>query len=1806
MNALPHLLGYEIVEQIYEGKRTLLYRGVRQSDSLPIVIKLLKNPFPSFKELAQFRNQYTIAKDIDSPYVIKMMAIEPYKNVYAIVMEDFSGISLREILRRVGRFGNNPHTLTTFIKIAIQITEALDDLYDHRIIHNDLKPENVLVDRDREQVKLIDFSIASPLNHQKPNEKQEIQSTEQLEGTLSYLSPERTGRMDRRIDYRSDFYSLGITFYEMLTGNLPFISADPMELVYCHLAKLPIPAYQINQAVPPILSEIVSKLMAKNADDRYRTAVGIKHDLEKSLECTTGEMFELGQGDSIDRFLIPDRLYGREVEIAKLLAAFDRTSHGSTEMLLVAGCSGVGKTKVVNEVHKPIIRQQGYFIKGKYDQFQKDIPFLAFVQAFRDLMGQLLAESDTQMQIWKERILEAVGGNGQVLIEVIPELEYIIGVQPPVSELSGNAAENRFNHLIQRFVQVFTTANHPLVVFLDDLQWTDSASLNLLKLLTQNQTHLLILGAYRDNEVSPNHPLILAVNEIAKTGITVNTIALQPLTEKDINQLIADTLLCELFQAQLLTACIYPKTQGNPFFTTQFLKTLYEDGLITFDVETKQWQWSFVKIAFLFSDNVIDLMVQKLQKLSIETQDSLKLASCIGNNFDLVTLAIVSKRSQLETAVALSQAQRLGLIVPQNQSCKFFEAETEFRSEQNLGGLQNYECCYQFFHDRVQQAAYSLIPESQRGAVHLQVGRLLLDHTPDSDRDLQIFHIVNHLNLGAALIVNESEREEIAHLNWLAAKKARKSSAYSSAMNYLDMSLQFLSTHCWRTQYALSLEIYQLTAEVTYLTGDYDRMSQIIEISLQQSQNHLDRVKFYEIQIMALVAQNQFQFAITLARNVLLNFGVRFPTNLFKLRTILGFLITVYRMSRRSHKDLLTLPVMTNPHKLAICSLFNVIGAVLQVNKPEIAPFITFIGISLYLRYGNIPKSSMAYTIYAYLLCDKLGQIDAGYAKGETAIALCRQASGKEALAPTLFIWNYFISYRKDSLRSSLPLLMEAYQVGLEVGDVEYAAYSLCVYFSQSYLSGKNLVDLQREMMPNRPVFRKLQQRSMTNISDLICQYIENLITANNTGSNNICDLVGRFFDANAAAQEDRQLQVYISLYKVHLAILFHRYPLAIEQLAIVEAEMDIINGTFSQYNFYFYDALVRLALYNDLTEVKKRASLSKVKANCKHISRLAKTAPMNFKHKILLVEAERLRVLKKPIQAAELYDRAIAEAKANGFIHDEALANELAAKFYLKRGNERIFQAYMMEAYYCYGRWGSAAKVADLEKLYPQFLIPIPRKQQSSFSKTIASNFGHNSSESLDLATLLKSSQAISGEIELHKLLETLLNIIMANAGADKCVLLLQVEDQLQIAARIESGRQPQIFNSPVSSEFDQDMAMSVVNKVKRSLYPAVVANAQKSQWADDLYIQSNQSKSLLCSPILLQGNLLGILYLENNLTVGAFTRERLEVLNFLCSQAAISIQNAQLYGHLEMANSKLSDYSQTLEQQVEQRTADLQSAQQRIIAQEKLASLGTLTAGIAHELRNPLNFVANYARSSIGLGEELLETIQPLLPSLDEETSSLVQELIGDLQENATTIRTHSQRAENIIESMMQHTRIDAGQATFQATQINNLLEQSVKLVYHSKKMKDNSFNMTIQRDYSKDLALVDVVAISMTRAFINLLDNACDAMRSRQNQIKKDALAITEKYQPILTLSTHNLGDRVEIRIRDNGCGIAPEIQSKVLDPFFTTKPPGDGTGLGLSLTHDIIVKQHQGTLKINSNILKPDQYTEIIVIVPLRYC
>src|SRR6476661_3589014 len=775
---------------LYESANSLVYRAIREADNQPIILKLLKESYPTPQELVRYRTEYRITQELKDPGVVQVYDLQKYQNSLVMFVEDFGGESLTIWMQQ------RSFTLEEFLLLAIKTAESLGQIHAANVIHKDINPSNIVYNPETKQLKIIDFGISTQLTRETPS----LKNPNVLEGTLAYISPEQTGRMNRALDYRTDFYSLGATFYELLTGKLPFETEDALELVHYHIARQPVPAHEIARIIPLILSQIVSKLMAKNAENRYQTAGGLKHDLESCLiqlqETDSIEKFDLGTRDITDRFLITEKLYGRESEVYNLLVAFERVSTGSAEMMLVAGFSGSGKTTVVNEVHKPIARQRGYFIKGKYDQFGRNIPFSAFVQAFRELMGQLLSEPDAQLQTWKTRILAALGDSGQVLIEVIPELERIIGPQPPALELWGSAAQNRFNLLMQKFVQVFTTAEHPLVMFLDDLQWADSASLKLLQLLMQDRGHLLVLGAYRDNEVSPTHPFMLTVDEIVKSGAVVNTITLQPLSPRDLNQLVADTLICDLSLAGPLTELVYQKTKGNPFFSTQFFKALHEDGQIIFNPPHSPlskrgskggWQCDIARVTFADASDVVEFMTVQLQKLPAPTQDVLKLAACIGAQFDLDTLAIVNEELPEQTASALWRALQEELILPITEGYKSFiptDAQSNTESVANP--------TYRFLHDRVQQAAYSLIPDNQKQATHLKIGQLLLHKYSEIEREEKLFDIVGHLNQGIELINQLSEREALAQLNKEAGGKAKSSTAYTAANIYVQTGIALL------------------------------------------------------------------------------------------------------------------------------------------------------------------------------------------------------------------------------------------------------------------------------------------------------------------------------------------------------------------------------------------------------------------------------------------------------------------------------------------------------------------------------------------------------------------------------------------------------------------------------------------------------------------------------------------------------------------------------------------------------------------------------------------------------------------------------------------------------------------------------------------------------------------------------------------------------------------------------------------------------------------------------------------------------
>ncbi|MCC3407205.1 MAG: serine/threonine-protein kinase PknK [Microcoleus sp. PH2017_10_PVI_O_A] len=1202
------LTGYQILDRIYSGTRTQVYRARSLGDRTPVIIKVLRNEYPSFSELLHFRNQYTIAKNLNFPGIIQTYSLESYRNGYALIVEDFGGISLKAWTGK----GETVKSLVEFFQIAIALANTLDILYRQRIIHKDIKPANILINPQTKQVKLIDFSIASVL----PRETQTLMNPNRLEGTLGYLSPEQTGRMNRGVDYRTDFYSLGVTFYELLARKLPFQSNDPMELVHSHIAKQPPLLHQINPQIPEALSEIVSKLMAKNAEDRYQSALGLKFDLElcgrQFAESGKIQGFAIASRDVCDRFLIPEKLYGREAEVAQLLAAFDRISNSETiarsqskrELMLVAGFSGIGKTAIVNEVHKPIVGARGYFIKGKFDQFNRNIPLGAFVQAFRELMGQLLSESDAELANWKTKILAALGDSAQVIIEVIPELEQIIGQQPTATELSGTATQNRFNLLLPKFLQVFTTKEHPLVIFLDDLQWADSASLKLMQLLMSESDggYLLLIGAYRDNEVAAAHPLMLALEQIRKAQATINTIRLAALTETSLNQLVADTLTCAEAIALPLTQLIYQKTKGNPFFSTQFLKLLHDDGLIQFDFAAGNWHCDIAKVkALALTDDVVEFMALQLQKMPKSTQELLKKAACIGNSFDLETLATVTEELSAETATNLWQALQEGLILPTTEVYKFYLGRAREEAPQTAEIVS-----YKFLHDRVQQAAYSLIPENQKQATHLQIGQLLLQRTSAAELDEKIFEIVNQLNYGVDLLVGSDKQQQLAELNLAAGHKARASTAYVTASKYATIGLGLLNADCWETQYRLTLKLHNLAAETAYFGGDLAAMEQLVQIIWAQAKTAVEQVKAYEVKIQACAARNQGQEAVNLALGLLKMFGVEFPEQPNPSDFQRDFQQISAKLANQSIQDLINLPQMTDAEALAAMRMLSNLIPLAFTVTPALFPLVTLKQIDLSLKYGNAADSAFGYANYGLILCGIIGDLETGYQFGELAMILVSQFHRPEMRVKVLLPVASCIKPWQQHIRDTLKFFLEIYTLGLETGDWEFTAYGIAEYCSTAYLRGYNLVDLGPEITQYNHFLRQIKQERVLYCNLIAEQAVLNLLGA----SANPCLLIG------AAYNEEEMLPVHLQAsdmfglfdfyrYKLQLCYLLGEYGAALENAVQVEQYLMVAVSKVRVPNFYFYDSLARLAIYANAEASEQIQILERISANQGKMQRL-------------------------------------------------------------------------------------------------------------------------------------------------------------------------------------------------------------------------------------------------------------------------------------------------------------------------------------------------------------------------------------------------------------------------------------------------------------------------------------------------------------------------------------------------------------------------------------------------------------------------
>jgi len=1433
---------FTVTETLREDDVRAVYRGVRTSDLRRVVIKRL-GPAPRRRDLEHLRNEYNIGRRLRTRAVVRALSLDLHQGAPTLVLED-GGESLDRVVR-------DPMELEPFLRLAVRVADALAELHGAGVVHRDLKPENIVIDAATQEVKLADLAKASMVASEQPS----AVSPNLIEGSLPYMSPEQTGRTNQAVDRRSDLYSLGITLFELRAGQLPFHAEDPLEWIHCHLARTPPRLADAAPGTPEIVSAIVARMLAKSPEDRYQSARGIQYDLQRCLDALERghgiEPFALGARDVSDRFQISQRLYGREAEVAALRSAFDRVvERGVPELMLVSGAAGVGKTTVVRELQREIVRERGFFLSGKFDQFQRGIPYSTLSRAFRVLILDLLAEADEQVARWRARLCDALGVNAQLIVDLIPELELLIGNQPAVPALDVDNAERRFRTTFRQFLGAFSRREHPVVLFLDDLQWVEGASLELLRdVLAHGDTrHLLVICAYRSNEVSPSHPLLRTVDLIKREGAAVGTLVLPPLSREHVLGLVADAVRRTPVEAQALAELVHGKTSGNPFFVIQFLNSLDQDHLLRFDSGRQSWRWDLAEIrARGFTDNVVDLMVDRLRKLRPSAREALELAACVGNTFDVETFAYIREHSEERTRGELWEAVRSGLLVRLEDS-------------------------YRFLHDRVQQAAHSLVPEERRTELHLRIGRALLARTPPERLPERIFEIVNHLDLGASRIDDPAELLRLVELNLAAGRRAKDAAAYGPAAGYLATAAELLPKDAWDRHYALAHALQIERAQCAYANKEFETAETLLALARSRARDRTDLVAAYNLAIRVRTAMGDVPRAIEMATECLRLFGIDVPLHPTDEQFAEEHRRVVAALEGRSIESLVELPHPDRETKALLDVLTTTLAAG-YFYDPRFWSVVVCHGVRTSLERGNADSSAISYHGFGMVLGAVFGRYREGYQFGRLSLALLARRNLVAYKAEIAVICGYCLTYWIEPIENVIPYLRVAIQAGEETGDVLFGSYGSTGLIAALISKGDALDDVQLEAEKCLDYVRRARVSRMTNSIESSMLFIQKL---RGRGGIDERTLEQKLLEP-AAPMESAWYYVQ------KLQCCFLLGDLAGAADAAEKARPFLwTSRILIQYSDYVF--------FHGLLLTKQKESSDELREHERMMLRWAESCPANFADRAALLSAEVARLEGRDQAAMLSYERAIHAARTRGFVHNEALACELAGEFHLQHGFDIAARAYFSAARDAYQRWGADAKVADLVRRHPD-LAPPPEAWGRSFAARPIE---------LELLSVIKASHTISGEMVLDELVRTLVRVVMEHSGAERgCFVLasdalLTIEASAELAAdgvRVELLRSQPLDGSTL-------LPRSVVRYAARSNQRVLLADAtvDPGPFRADEYLVRRRPRSVLCLPIIRRGRAEGFVYLENALVAGAFTEERLAVLELLASQAAISLENAQL----------------------------------------------------------------------------------------------------------------------------------------------------------------------------------------------------------------------------------------------------------------------------------------------------------------------
>ncbi|KPA15556.1 stage II sporulation protein E [Candidatus Magnetomorum sp. HK-1] len=1817
--------GYEIYELLFDGEHSFVYRGKQSDTGRNVVLKIMKNEYPEPEEIARFRREFEITRQLKQEGIIDVYELRQYQQHWMMVLEDFGGESLIR-LRKTNKLAND---LQGILRIAIRVAEIVDDIHRRNVIHKGINPSNIVLNPDTDMVKIIDFGISTVL-------RSVSVSQFELEGNLPYISPEQTGRMNRSIDYRSDLYSLGLTLYELLTGKMPFEANDVLEWVHAHIARTPRPPVEVDRSIPEILSDIVMKLMAKDAEQRYQSAYGLKVDLDRVLTTLTEEKslpkFMIAQHDIPDRLNIPQKLYGREKEIDTLLSAFERVCSGTLEMLLVAGYSGIGKTSLVKEIHKPILEKRGYFISGKFDQFKRNIPYISIIEAFQNLVRQILSESDEQLAAWKSKIMNAVGANGQIIIAVIPDLEIIIGKQPAVPEISPVESQNRFNYVFQKFIRVFAQKDHPFTIFLDDLQWIDLPSLKLIELfLTDPDTrHLFIIGAYRDNEIDDTHPLMRTFKKLQKQKCSIKTITLPPLPALEINKMITDIVHCSANEVQPLSDLLMSKTGGNPFFTLHLIEDLYRQELLTFESSRRKWIWDANAIEQVgFTDNIVDFMIRQIEQLPSNTREVLKYAAALGSHFSLKMLAFTMAKTFREISSELWPTLKLEFILPASETYRYADFEEQDHAEAFAGNVE-----YRFAHDRIQQAAYSLIEEARRPVIHLNIGRLMLKHLSETEREEQIFTIANHLNSGIGQVSDRTERFNLAKLNFEAGRKAKASSAFDVSLTLFHSSIDFIEQNFWHTQYDFMFHLHKHWAEAEHLNGRFEKTDEIVDMILHHAKTDREKAEILALRVTQYTMNAYYEKAISTGKKALNLLNIMLPES--DLQAVVQHEIKEIQknLGTRTIVSLINSPFAEHEEKKIAIRVLNSLGSPCFISgQRDMYVIVMLKSVNLSLVYGTMTESAFSYATLGVVLGHFMENFRTASQYAELAVKLSKKVGDKMQICKTNQVVGGLIGPWVSHLPYLEEILVAGYEAGLESGEFQFAGYCFGNYIQNLFSQGKNIEQHKNDILFCLSFFHRISNQLAFHMISFHLLIDLNLsgLTENKFDFRNDRYSEHELIEMCETGNDALSLFTYYT-YKSFVLYLYLEYHDSLQYAERALHYMTGATGLICQADHTFYHSLVLTAL------PQNAAGDSQILLNeyQQRLKTWADNCPENFLHKYLLVKAEIARINGEDLEAMDLYDQSISSAHEQGFTQNEAIANELYAKFMMKKGKEEIANLYFIKAYDCYLKWGAIRKVEELKKKYPQFFLPSKKDLTKPFFQM----------EELDIHSVLKGSQAISSEIDLKALLLRIMSITIENTGAQKGCLILEQNNEMVVVTEIDINNDQCRDFQPIVLETSETIPVGIINYVKRKGESLVIGNVfDDKRFMGDVYIKNTQPKSVLCTPIVKSNRIIGIIYLENNLIFNAFTNERLTVVNFLAAQAGISIENALLFEEKQKYAEELSTerslfktivdmlpimitrydpkanmlfLNSEFEKKIGWTTKEAQNIdimetvypdpeyrKQALKYMQKASNEWRefqVTTKSGQIIESEWSNVRLDDETQIGIGIDItdkkrleeslrqsqkMEAIGTLAGGIAHDFNNMLGIITGnisyvlsslnkdeELHEILSDVQESTKQAQGLTSQLLTFSK--GGSPIKKVSDINKIISDAAIFSIRGAKSKCD-FQL------SEDLWPSEVDESQISQVLNNLVINANQAMSNGGTiTIRSENFRIeTESGIPL------PVGKYIKIGVEDKGVGISKNHLSKIFEPYFTTKRKG--SGLGLATVYSII-NRHQGLITVYSEYEK----------------